>query len=134
MKSDPSIRRPSAERGRGFLIAALGLLLLLAACKTGEETTGPVNGVELQLDVVPLLLKADTLSSSTVWATLLVKGEPAPDSTAVYFLASPGSIEPVAYTQDGLAVATYTAAAEPGVAMVVAQAMALRDTVRITLY
>lgn len=118
----------------GVLFGLLTVAVILPSCKTGNDPVSPQTGIQLQLDVMPLLLKADTLSSSTVWATLKVNGEPAPDSTAVYFLASPGKIDPVAYTRDGLAVVSYRSVNEPGIAIIVGQALAIRDTVRVTLY
>jgi hypothetical protein len=110
------------------------LLGLHAACRTGSDTVGPDGDVVLRLDVVPLVLKADSTSTATVWATLLVKGKAAPDSTPVFFVASQGAIDEVAYTVDGLATATYRSGPEPGSVAIVGQALAVRDTVIVTLY
>jgi len=119
--------------------AGLALLALLLACVIGlscRSTAGPQqsDGVTLQLDAVPLLLKADSAAVSTIWATVLQSGHPVQDSTMVVFAASQGQVTPEAYTRDGLAMATFTPPSEPGVAEVVAQVKAVRDTVLVTVY
>jgi hypothetical protein len=119
------------------LLIAAGLLLLVAfgpsACRTSSPT-GPGNGITLSLDAVPLLLKADSTSVSTLWATVLDAGRPVRDSTVVYFAASLGVVTSQAVTRDGLARATFTPSKTSGVAAVIAQVKAVRDTVLITVY
>ena len=133
-ESTKGSRRPASVLPAGIFLLAAVLLGLVPACRTQSNPTGPEGDVDLRLDVVPLILKADSASTATVWATLLVRGEPAPDSTVVNFVVSQGAIDPVGYTVDGLASATYTSGGEPGSAAIVAQAMTVRDTVVVTLY
>ena len=115
------------------LLLAVALALVLLSCRT---STGPGanGGLTLQLDSVPLLVKADSTSTATIWATVLENGKPVPDSTTVYFAASLGGVEAEARTKDGLARAVFTAGGEIGVAAIVAQSLAVRDTVLLTLY
>lgn len=120
-----------------FAWSGVALALLLAgiglSCRSTSAPEGN-QGVSLVVDAVPLLLKADSVSVSTIWATVLEDGAPVPDSTLVSFATSLGSVEPEAYTRDGLAKARFSAGDETGVAAVVAQARAVRDTVLITLF
>jgi len=102
-------------------------------CRTSTPTD-PSGQISLELDAVPLLLKADSTGSSTIWATVLMSGRPAPDSTVVNFAASLGSVTPEAYTRDGLARATFSAGTIAGIAAIVAQVRAVRDTVMVTVY
>lgn len=116
----------------GSLLIGLGLLGG-PACRTSSEPENDV-GVELQLDAVPLLLKADSIEVATIWATVLEEGHPVADSTVVHFAASLGSIEPEAYTRDGLARVEYGKQIEAGVSAIVAQVKGVRDTVLITIF
>jgi hypothetical protein len=117
------------------LAAAVLLPLALGplACRTGSPTE-VTSDITLTLDAVPVLLKADSASVSSIWATVLQSGRPVRDSTVVYFASSLGHVTPEALTKDGLARATYTPDPSPGVAAVVGQVMAVRDTVMITVY
>lgn len=106
----------------------------MLSCRSTSEPN-PDNGLTLQLDAVPLLLKAaDTLEVATIWATVLQDGQPVADSTVVSMAASNGRIEAEALTRDGLARATYYPGALTGIGSVIAQVKAVRDTVLITLY
>ncbi|MEZ4653903.1 MAG: hypothetical protein R3E12_10030 [Candidatus Eisenbacteria bacterium] len=116
---------------------ALGSIVIAGTILACRTTTGPdpSHGLTLTLDAVPLLVKAaDTLEVATIWATVLEQGQPVEDSTLVSFVASNGEIDAEALTRDGLAKATFRPGAEPGVAAVVAQVRAVRDTVLLTVY
>lgn len=122
--------------GSSLLLAFAAAALvgsLTASCRTSAGPDGE-DAVSLALDSVPLLVKADSSSVATVWATVLEHGSPVADSTLVYFAASMGAIEPEARTKDGLARVTFRAGKETGIAAIVAQSRAVRDTVVITLY
>lgn len=104
------------------------------ACRSSSKPD-PADQLTLTLDAVPLLVKAaDTLDVATIWATVLEHGDPVRDSTLVSFVASNGKIESQAWTRDGLARAIFRPGAQPGVASVVAQVRAVRDTVLLTVY
>ena len=125
----------SARRRRGCPgWIALVLVTILLSCRT---STGPEGNATLtiHLDAVPLLLKAaDTLDVAAVWATVLESGRPVPDSTLVSFAATNGRIEAEALTRDGLARVEFLPGASVGIAAIIAQVRAVRDTVLITLY
>lgn len=131
----------TSHRGRGSaVVAPAGLVLplalalaLLGSCRT-EAPEDPNGGLTLSLDAVPLLLKADSSSVSTIWCTVLERGRPAPDSTLVSFVATFGTITEEAATRDGLARATFDPRGETGAAAIIAQVRALRDTVLVTVY
>ncbi len=130
---------PVATRGRTtaaiLILAGLAILALLAlgSCR---QTAAPevANTLSLRLDAVPLLVKADSSAVSTIWATVLQDGQPVKDSTIVNFVAAMGKIAPTAYTRDGLATATFSPGTDAGVATIVAQVKAVRDTVAVTIY
>jgi len=119
-----------------MLVLFLGLVVASWGCKASKPTTPPIqtDGIAVTVDVVPLIIPADTSSTATVWVTVLDSGTPVTDSTAVSMVATVGTVDSVAYTKDGLAVATYRAAKETGVASVIAQSLGARDTMNITLY
>ncbi len=118
---------------RGLILIAILLLPAGISCRKSVAPE-PHDELVVQLDAVPLLLKADSTGTSTIWATVLQGGAPVPDSTMVYFAAGVGEVPPEAYTRDGLARVTYTPGRERGVAAIVAQVRAVRDTVLVTLY
>jgi hypothetical protein len=128
---------PARSRARAIAQGALALVIaavfVLPSCRS---TSAPEAGgaITLKVDAVPLLLKADSTSVATIWATVLQDERPAPDSTVVCFAASLGQITSEAYTRDGLARASFTAGSAPGVAAIVAQAKGVRDTVVVTVY
>lgn len=125
-----------AKQATAMVRASLVTLVAGALSLCCKSSSDPVDKglVTVQLDAVPGLVKADSAATSTVWATVTLGGAPVPDSTRVYFAVSMGSISAEAATQDGLARATFTAGKEVGVAAVIAQVKAVRDTVLITLY
>jgi hypothetical protein len=115
------------------VLAAL-LITTVLACRSSSKPD-PADQLTLSLDAVPLLVKAaDTLDVATIWATVLEHGEPVRDSTLVSFVASNGKIESQGWTRDGLARAIFYPGKQPGVASVVAQVRAVRDTVLLTVY
>jgi hypothetical protein len=120
-------------------LAGVALLLLLVmtlvpiSCRSTAAPERNV-GLTVSLDAVPLLLKADSTSSSIIWATVLDKGVPVKDSTLVSFVATLGTIPAQALTRDGLATVTFDPKGQTGLAAIVAQVRAVRDTVMITVY
>ena len=120
------------------LLTAAAVVLLLAAvgCRATQPDDSPAPGtLSIDLDVVPLMVPADTTKRAVVWITVLDGGVPVSDSTLVSLVTNLGQINPVeALTIDGLATSSYQPAAEAGVAMIVAQARGARDTMNITVY
>ncbi len=117
-----------------FLVALL-MASLLAGCKATRPDNGTSPGhLTITGDVVPIILKADTSSTATVWVTVMEDGGPVADSTIVNLVATLGTVPSQVYTLDGLAVASYTAVQEQGVATIVAQSLGARDTMTVTLY
>lgn len=119
---------------RRWLFAVLVLAVL--GCRATKPDDSPVDttGVKITVDVVPLIIPADSSSTATVWITVLEDGDPVTDSTKVSMVATSGSIDSCTYTTDGLAVATYRAPKQSGIASIIAQSLGARDTMNITLY
>jgi hypothetical protein len=135
----PGIPRARCLPGALGPLAGVAFLLLLATILVPiscRSTAGPEanNGLTVSLDAVPLLLKADSSATSTIWATVLEKGRPVQDSTLVSFVTTIGTISAEAVTRDGLATATFNPSGETGLAAIIAQVRAVRDTVTITVY
>jgi hypothetical protein len=109
------------------------MILVPVSCRS---TAGPdpSGGLTISLDAVPLLLKADSSAVSTIWATVLEKGHPVQDSTRVSFVTTLGTISAEAMTRDGLATVTFNPNGETGLAAIIAQVRAVRDTVMVTVY
>lgn len=129
----PAGKREALRRAPAGLVLVF-LAIALLSCKTSTAPPGG-DGLSIHLDAVPLLLKAaDPLDAATVWATVLDSGRPVSDSTRVSFAATNGEIEAEAFTRDGLARVEFLPGAATGVAAVIAQVRAVRDTVLITLY
>ena len=132
----PAVRRLPGTLGP---LAGVAFLLLLATTLVPvscRSTAGPDpnGGLTVSLDAVPLLLKADSSAVSTIWATVLEKGYPVRDSTLVSFVTTLGTISAEATTRDGLATATFNPNGEAGLAAIIAQVRAVRDTVMVTVY
>lgn len=121
-----------ALAGLLFLIF-LAFFLAPVSCRS-TAPPNPTAGLTISLDAVPLLLKADSSATSTIWATVLEKGLPVKDSTLVSFVTTIGTISGEAVTRDGLATATFNPQGESGLAAIIAQVRAIRDTVMITVY
>ena len=122
-------------------LAVLAFLLLLAtilvpvSCRsTADPQPEPSDGLTVSLDAVPLLLKADSSSVSTIWATVLEKGLPVKDSTRVNFVTTVGTLPAEAMTRDGLATVTFNPNGAAGLAAIIAQVRGVRDTVMVTVY
>lgn len=128
-----SALRPASITRAVALLLTLAAFFVLGSCRT-EAPEDASGGLTLSLDAVPLLLKSDSASVSTIWCTVLEKGRPAPDSTLVSFVATFGQITEEAATRDGLARATFDPRGETGAAAIIAQVRALRDTVLVTVY
>jgi hypothetical protein len=131
------ISSPPRWRLLGFALTAMLAVTAHTSCRRTIETPpAPANQVVLQLDAMPLLLRADTsaVQTSQIWATVLQGGEPVADSTVVSFASSLGTITSEALTKDGLARVTFSAPGTTGVAAVIGQVKAVRDTVEITIY
>jgi hypothetical protein len=124
-------------RGRACVWTA-GLiltLLVLIGCRSSQpEDEVTERNVLVSVDVVPMILEADTSKTATVWVTVMENSEPAPDSTIVNLVTTLGQIESQVCTVDGLAVTDYRAAAQAGVATIIAQVRGVRDTMIVTLY
>ena len=75
----------------------------------------------------------DSTATAEVWATIKRGGQPVADSTRVVFATTVGTIEDSKETQDGLAVALLTSPGDgrPRRAQIIAQAIAIRDTLEI---
>ncbi len=119
---------------RRLLFAALVLAAIGCKATKPDDPRVDTRGVRLTVDVVPLIIPADSVSTATVWVTVLEDGNPVADSTKVSMVATSGTVDSCSYTTDGLAVATYRAAKESGITSIIAQAMGIRDTMNITLY
>jgi hypothetical protein len=137
----PGISSAQCLSGAQGLLAGVAFLLFLAAilvpisCRsTAGPEPEPSGGITLSLDAVPLLLKADSSAVSTIWATVLERGQPVQDSTRVSFVTTVGTISAEAMTRDGLATATFNPNGEIGLAAIIAQVRAVRDTVMVTVY
>jgi hypothetical protein len=128
--------RAALARGTGLgNLVILVALIALAGCRASEPDATPSElGIDLSLDVVPLILRADTTEVATVWVTILEDGLPIADSTRVDLVATLGQVTAESFTHDGLAVATYRAAGETGSAAIIAQAKGVRDSIAVTLY
>jgi hypothetical protein len=129
-------RGPRVTRGAmaGLLVLLfLAFILAPVSCRS-TAAPDPTNGLTVSLDAVPLLLKADSSATSTIWATVLDKGHPVKDSTLVSFVTTKGTISGQAVTRDGLATAIFNPHGETGLAAIIAQVRAVRDTVLITVY
>jgi hypothetical protein len=135
----PGVSSARHISGAHGLLAGAGLLLFLTVVLVPvscRSTAAPDlnGGLTVSLDAVPLLLKADSIAVSTIWATVLEKGHPVRDSTLVSFVTTIGTISAEAMTRDGLATATFNPNGEPGLAAIIAQVRAVRDTVMVTVY
>ena len=88
----------------------------------------------LELSAVPDRSSVeDSTATAEVWATIRRGGQPVADSTRVVFATTVGTIEDSKETQDGLAVAVLTSPGDgrPRRAQIIAQAVAIRDTLEV---
>ena len=107
-KFTPDGRAWTAPMAWLLVIVLLGSMA--SSCRRSVDSTPAGSRVELRMDAMPLLVRADTMGTQTsqIWATVLEDGAPIADSTVVYFATSLGSITSDAYTKDGLARAIFT--------------------------
>ncbi|MBM3317503.1 MAG: hypothetical protein FJY75_06580, partial [Candidatus Eisenbacteria bacterium] len=90
--------RRAVRPGWPLLLVLLLGALVPGGCRgtlPGEETP---TGVSLTLDIVPLILRADTTQTAAVWVTILDGGAPIADSTRVSLVATLGRVSAEAYT------------------------------------
>ena len=88
----------------------------------------------VQLAAFPERLSVeDSVASAEIWATIQQGNKPVRDSTRVVFATTVGTITPTSLTLDGLAVAVLTSPGDgrPRRAEIVAQAVAIRDTLEV---
>jgi hypothetical protein len=135
----PQGTAPALRRSVGAGLCTLALfvqigLLAGGGCQAARPGAERPQGTRVTLDVVPLILPADTASVATIWVTVLEEDSPAADSTRVSLVATAGTVPAEVYTRDGLGRAAYQACGEAGVVTVIAQAKGVRDSINITLY
>ena len=126
--------RPSWKRTTAWATLTMSLLLVLLGCRASRTTEPEEAALTLTVDVVPLILPADTSETATVWVTVLEGEAPAVDSTRVDLVATLGTVPATVYTRDGLATGSFRAGLAPGVAAIIAQCRGVRDTMMVTLY
>lgn len=97
-------------------------------------TSSEDRALSLELAVYPGRVSVeDSTATAEVWATLREGDRPVRDSTRVFFAATVGTITPVGFTRDGLAVGLLTGPGDgrPRRGEVIAQALAVRDTLSV---
>ncbi len=117
-------------------MASLGMLMLLAAgCAFSVAlTSSDDNELTTELAAYPARLSVeDRTSTAEVWATVRTGENPVKNNTIVKFATTVGTITSDSQTVDGLAVAILTCHGDnrPRQAEVIAQAVAVRDTIDI---
>jgi hypothetical protein len=117
-------------------MASLGMLMLLAAgCAFSVAlTSADDNELTIELAAYPARLSVeDSTSTAEVWATVRTGENPVKDNTIVKLATTVGTITSDSQTVDGLAVAILTSRGDnrPRQAEVIAQAVAVRDTIDI---
>ncbi len=129
------LRRASRLRALEMLLGVLIVsLVLLAGCRASSPEGEDQKEISIDLDVVPMILKADTTETATVWVTVLEGTRPVADSTIVNLVATLGTVPAQVLTTDGLAIADFQPPSETGVATIIAQSRGVRDTMNVTLY
>ena len=117
-----------------------GLVLIAAVLWVGScafsvaPTSSAGRDLTLELAAFPDRVSAeDSTASAEIWATVRQGGKPVRDSTVVVFATTVGSITAATITLDGLAVAMLTGPGDgrPRQALIVAQALTVRDTLDI---
>ena len=114
----------------GTLAVFLGscALSVVAPCEPDPDA------LTLELAAFPNRISVnDSTAVAQVWATLRVGDKPVEDSIQVVFVATVGTIEPVGFTRDGLAIVLLRSPADgrPRRGEVIAQALTVRDTLVI---
>ena len=90
--------------------------------------------VTLELSAFPDRISVEDITATAqVWVTIKRGGQPVADSTRVVFATTVGTIEATKQTLDGLAVALLTSPGDgrPRRAQIIAQAIAVRDTLEV---
>ena len=116
-------------------IAALAVLTWAWSCAFSvTSSSDDASLLTLELSAFPDRISIeDSTATAEVWATIRRGGQPVADSTRVVFATTVGTIEDSKETQDGLAVALLTSPGDgrPRRAQLIAQAIAVRDTLEI---
>lgn len=109
--------------------------LALSSCAFSvAPTSSDDNELTVELAAYPQRLSVeDSTATGEIWATVLQGGNPVKDNTIVKFATTVGRITSQSQTVDGLAVAIITSPGDnrPRQAEIVAQAIAVRDTVEL---
>ncbi len=128
-------RRAARLLGGGLLIVVLVAgIAALAGCRATKPDSPSTGALTIDLTVVPQILPADTTKRATVWVTVLQGGEPVPDSTRVWLVATSGTIPAEAFTTDGLATTSYRPGLSTGIVTLIAQVRGVRDTMNLTVF
>ncbi|MCK4414545.1 MAG: hypothetical protein KAY32_13475 [Candidatus Eisenbacteria sp.] len=131
----PRVRIPASWKcTTAWATLTMSLLLAVLGCRASQTTQPDDPQLSIEVDVVPLILPADTSQTATVWVTVLDGKTPASDSTRVELVATLGTVPATVYTRDGLATASFQSGREAGTAAIIAQCRGVRDTMMITLY
>ena len=116
-------------------MAVLAALTWMWSCAFSVTSSSDDDSLlTLELSVFPDRISIeDSTATAEVWATIKRGGQPVADSTRVVFATTVGTIEDSKETQDGLAVALLTSPGDgrPRRAQIIAQAIAIRDTLEI---
>lgn len=129
------MRRFALKHVCWMLPMALSSAMILGCQATKPDDSIPPGQITVDIDVIPILVPADSSERATVWITVKEGGAPIADSTIVNLVATLGSIPPEAFTNNaGLATTKYTPPCKAGVASIIAQARGVRDTMHVTLY
>lgn len=116
-------------------MAALAALTWAWSCAFSVTSSSDDESLlTLELSAFPDRISIeDSTATAEVWATIKRGGQPVADSTRVVFATTVGTIEDSKETQDGLAVALLTSPGDgrPRRAQIIAQAIAIRDTLEI---
>ena len=117
------------------LIAALTLLTWGWSCAFSVTSSSDDESLlTLELSAFPDRISVeDSTATAEVWATIRRGGPPVADRPRVVFATTVGTIEDSKETQDGLAVAVLTSPGDgrPRRAQIIAQAVAIRDTLEV---
>ena len=123
------------DRSLWTLLAAVVVLAWGGSCAFSVTSSSDDESLlTLELSAFPDRVSVeDSTATAEVWATVKRGGQPISDSTRVVFATTVGTIEDSRETLDGLAVAVLTSPGDgrPRRAQIVAQAIAIRDTLEI---
>ena len=115
------------------MVAAALLLGGVGSCAFSVSPTSSEDSeLSVELAAYPNRVSVeDSTATAEIWATVRRGGNPVRDNTVVKFATTVGTITSQSQTVDGLAVAILTSPGDnrPRSAEVVAQAVAVRDTI-----